>query len=323
LTKSPPPKIKESEYFRAPAIMHNRGMYFLANDKVIDQAVTFLNSVRAHNPEIPLCLIPYDRKIERVRALAQRYNFLTIEDESLLSWCDSISLEFHESTCRGRGMYRKLAAWFGPFEEFLYIDLDAVVLRSVDVVFPLLREFDVITSYSNDPHGRKFVWLDSIKPNGYISQEEIDYSANMGSILSSRGLLTRSLVDSLVPGAKALSPHMELRCFDQPFNNYVVVKSTKRYTSLRRLNQRSAGRPWPEECWPGDDKWRIALDGKATYNGEPRELLHIHWSGVMAPHRWEKRLYSILDKWGISVPSVRFNLKQGHIWRHYRYLKAA
>ena len=303
--------------------MHNRGMYFLANDKVIDQAVAFLNSVRAHNPEMPLCLIPYDSKTERIRALASRYNFMILEDESLLSWCDDISLEFHESNCGGRGMYRKLAAWFGPFEEFLYIDVDAVVLRSVDVLFPLLNEFDVVTSYSNDPHGRKFVWLDSVAPNEYISQEEIDYSANMGSILSSRRLFTKGLVNSLVPKAKELSKHMELRCFDQPFNNYIVVKSTKRYTSLRCLNQRSAVRPLPEECWPGDRKWRIGLDGKATYNGEPKELLHIHWSGVMAPHKWEKRLYSFLDKLGISAPSVRFNLKQGHIWRHYRYLKEA
>jgi hypothetical protein len=301
--------------------MQKRGMYFLANDKVIDQAVAWLNSMRAHNPDLPLCLIPYDHKSDRVRGLASRYNFSTVNDEALIAWCDSISLEFHEESCRGRGMYRKLAAWFGPFEEFLYIDLDAVILSPVDVVFPLLQEFDVVTSASNDPHSRKFVWLDSLTPNADITQDQIDYSANMGTILSSRRLLTKSKVDALVPLAKKLAPHMELQCFDQPFHNFLVVKSTDRYTSLRCLNQKSPARPWPEECWPGDNKWRIEINGKATYNGEPRQLLHVHWSGVMSPQPWQKRLYSFLGKFGVSAPSVRMNLKQGHLWRHYRYLR--
>ena len=300
--------------------MPKRGLYFLANDKVLDQALAFLNSVRTHNPEIPLCLIPYDENAERIRSLATRYNFITITDAALLSWCDQISLSFHEESCRGRGMYRKLAAWFGPFDEFLYIDLDTVVLRPVDAVFPLLENFDAVTAYSNDPESRKFVWLDSIAPNQLISQEEIDYSANMGFILSHRRLLNRDIVATLVPQAKELSKHMELQCFDQPFNNYIVVKSTKRYTSLRRLNQQSAVRRWPEECWPGDKNWRISIDGKATYNGASRELLHIHWSGIMAPHSWEKRLYALLGKFRIPTPSVRFNLPQGRIWRHYRNL---
>jgi hypothetical protein len=301
---------------------YSRGMYFLANDKVFDLAVAYLNSVRAHNPSIPLCLIPYDDATSRIRALAAHYNFIVIEDQALLSWCDEISLEFHEHSCGGRGMYRKLAAWFGPFDEFLYIDLDAVVLRSVEEVFPLLQDFDVVTSYSNDPNSRKFVWLDSIAPNGDLTQQQIDYAANMGSILSSRRLLTRDIVNSLVPGAKRLAPHMELRCFDQPFHNYLAVKTTNRYTSLRCLNQTQGGRRWPEECWPGDDKWELGVDGKATYNGESRDVLHVHWSGVMAPQGWEKKIYSCLKRFGLPTPAVKLNMKQRRLWRHYRLLRS-
>lgn len=300
--------------------MSTRGIYFLANDKVSDQAIAFLNSARTHNPELPFCLIPYDGRTERIRSLSGHFNFGILEDRKLLEWCDAISLQFHEPACRGRGMYRKLAAWFGPFDEFLYMDLDTLLLRPVDFLFPLLREFDAVTAYSNDPASRNFVWLDSLQPNADISQAQIDYSANMGFILSHRGMLTRDSVEALLPAAKRLAPHMQLECFDQSFNNYVIARSARRYTSLRCLNLPPENRGLPEECWPGNNLWRLELDGRATFNGVPREVLHVHWSGIMSPQRWEKRFYTWLSRLNLPAPSVKFRLQQGHLWRHYRHL---
>lgn len=300
--------------------MSTRGIYFLANDKVRDQAIAFLNSARTHNPEVPMCLIPYDGRTERIRSLSGHFNFDVLEDEELMDWCDAISLQFHEPACRGRGMYRKLAAWFGPFDEFLYMDLDTLLLRPVDFLFPLLREFDAVTAYSNDPASRGFVWLDSLQPNADISQAQIDYAANMGFILSHRGMLTRGAVEGLLPAAKRLAPHMQLECFDQTFNNYVITCSARRYTSLRCLNLPPENRGLPEECWPGNNLWRLELDGRATFDGVPREVLHVHWSGIMSPQRWEKRVYSWLARLKLPVPSVKFRLQQGHLWRHYRNL---
>jgi len=35
----------------------SRGVYFIANDAVIDIAIAFLNSFRRHNAAMPLCMI--------------------------------------------------------------------------------------------------------------------------------------------------------------------------------------------------------------------------------------------------------------------------
>jgi len=297
--------------------MQRRGIYFLANDRLFEPVVAFLNSLRAHNPEIPLCLIPYDKNTSRIQALASRYNFSTLDDGVLLSRCDAISILFHN---RIRGHYRKIAAWSGIFDEFLYIDIDTVVLKSVDIVFPLLGQYDVVTAHSNVPESRMFVWKDSIRSNSELTASEIDYAANTGFILSKLGLFAESGIDSLVKRAKELTPHMELECVEQPLLNYLIVKSTHQYTSLRRLNEQSSTGKLPEECWAGDVGWEIENSGICRYRGRASDVLFVHWSGVMVPRKWERRLFSVLGRFGFNPPSMRLHLKQGLLWRYYRNL---
>lgn len=298
--------------------MLRKGIYFLANDRLYDLVVAFLNSLREHNPDIGLCLIPYNGEVFRISRLSSSYNFVTLDDKSLLSPCDDISVNFHGKVC---GHYRKLVAWNGIFDQFVYIDIDTIVLRSVSSIFSLLNDYDVITAYSNDACSRKFVWKDSIALSSELTAEEISYSANTGFIISKRGLFDFNRINSLAAQAKKLATHMELLCYEQPLLNYFIVKSTNRYTSIRCLNKQFPARKLPEECWPGDNAWRINLNGTSSYNGEPKDILHVHWSGIMAPQMLEKHIYSFLNRFGLKTPSVRLNLKQGHVWRHYRYLK--
>ena len=58
------------------------------------------------------------------------------------------------------GQYRKLAAWFGAYDEFIYVDCDVIVLSEFSLIYDFLREFDVIVSHSNIPSIRKWVWKD-------------------------------------------------------------------------------------------------------------------------------------------------------------------
>src|SRR5258708_768363 len=100
------------------------GMYFLANDSVINNTIAFLNSVRMHNPSLPICLIPFNDDCERVMRLHARYDFSIWSDCEVLRRCDEISLSFHN---RVLGHYRKLALWEGGFTQFVYIDTDTVI----------------------------------------------------------------------------------------------------------------------------------------------------------------------------------------------------
>src|ERR1700730_17769535 len=107
----------------------SRGVYFLANDRVLDLAIAFLNSFRRYNPEIPLCLVPFDENFDEVCDLRSKYVFSVFSDAIALQRCDELSKHFagHRS-----GQFRKLAIWEGVFDEFIYIDVDTVVLSDID-----------------------------------------------------------------------------------------------------------------------------------------------------------------------------------------------
>src|SRR5271166_5181678 len=135
----------------------NRGVYFLANNKIYDLAVAFLNSFRTHNPSLSLCLIPYDNSIEKIRELSSSYSFSIYNNESVLERCDKISRKFHGHTV---GQYRKFATWEGAYDQFIYVDCDTVVLRDLSFVFDLLPEYHFIFSHSDIPRIRKWVWKD-------------------------------------------------------------------------------------------------------------------------------------------------------------------
>lgn len=297
--------------------MASRGVYFLANDRLLDLVLAFLNSLRAHNPSIPVCFIPYDRNTARICALSASYRFSVLDDQPLLAWCDAISRQFHPVT---RGHYRKIAAWHGPFDEFVYIDIDTVVLRAVDFVFPLLRDYDIVTAYSNDPLSRQFVWKDSILGNPDLTTDEIEYAANTGFIVSRKGLLGRTQVDQLVARARPLAPHMDLDCFEQPLLNYLMVKAASRRTSIWKLNREHPELNLARECWAGDGGWQIDGNGTCLYRGRPSPGLFVHWAGVMVPRPWEKRVYKVLSRLGLPTPHRRVKMPLRQLWRHYRYL---
>src|SRR5690349_18229050 len=102
----------------------SRGLYFLGDDEMFVFVVSFLNSVRRYNTDLPLCFIPFNDHIDKIEALQERFNFSLWRDQAVLAKCDHISTEFHGSVA---GHYRKLAIWEGDYDEFVYIDIDTTV----------------------------------------------------------------------------------------------------------------------------------------------------------------------------------------------------
>src|SRR5262249_42560440 len=147
----------------------------------------------------------------------------------------------------------KLALWEGPFDQFVYIDSDTVVLHSIDFVLRYLDQFDFLTSHSDMPQIRSWVWRDSIYATGALSDAQISYAASTGFLASRRECLPRAQVDARLPAALALAQHMELRCCEQPLLNYLIVTSGLRYASLSTI-AREIGAQFgpPLEFWAGN-----------------------------------------------------------------------
>jgi len=269
------------------------GVYFLANDRVYDQVVAFLNSFREHNPTIALRLIPFADDTSRIEALAPRYGFTVWNDAEVLKRCDAISARFHGEVV---GHYRKLAAWEGEFDRFLYIDCDTVVLHSVDFVFEHLARHDFLASHSNIPNIRKFVWRDSVYSTGVLTREQIRYSANTGFVASRTEALDLDQVEARLDGALALAEHMELICCEQPLLNYLIVTSGRPYTSLSSIAVKTGDWDIPQERWAG-----LSIDPVPDGRGPQSPILMVHWAG-----EWEKS-----RREGTPIP-------HRELWEHYR-----
>jgi hypothetical protein len=270
-----------------------RGVYFLANDAILERVMAFLNSFRAYNPTTPLCHIPFADDHSRVAGLSERYGFATWQDEDVLRRCDVLSRAFHNGQTMGH--YRKLAMWAGPFEEFVYIDSDTIVLDSIDFVFDYLDRYDFLTSHSNIARIRHWVWRDSIFETGALSHDQIEYAASTGFVASRAGLIDTEVVYRQLHAPLKLAPHMELLCREQPLLNYLIVTSDRPYSSLWAIAQATDDWDIPQEQWAGHDIGMVE-SGRLVPSQVKRVLL-VHWAGEWLRVQTEGGVIPYHDLW--------------------------
>ena len=278
--------------------MMRRGVYFLANDKVYDLAIAFLNSFRLYNKNIELCLIPFDENYKQIENLKDQYNFFVYENTEVLHSCDQISAHFHEKKL---GAYRKIAAWEGVFDEFVYIDIDTVLIDNIDFVFNKLEQFPLFTSHSNSPGLIKWVWKESIYKKNMLTEEQIAFSANTGFIVSKRMVLSVNVAMEKAASCLNLKSDMVLFCMEQPFLNYLIVTSEIEYSSLLVMYKKKYYSDIKLECWAGIEDG-IVHDGKLySPRGEP--FFIVHWAGL----------------WQDNADNLK-NVPYNELWLHYRNL---
>jgi hypothetical protein len=54
-----------------------KGIYTLANDYLYDQVIALINSIRKnYDEDIPICIIPYDDNIKKLKSLVLENVFL-------------------------------------------------------------------------------------------------------------------------------------------------------------------------------------------------------------------------------------------------------
>lgn len=285
-------------------INSSRGVYFLANNKVLNLTIAFLNSFRAHNNDLSLCFIPYDDNIDEIVALRDTYDFVMYENTDLLEVCDQISMKFHGIKV---GAYRKIVIWEGLYDQFIYIDIDTIVLKNLSFVWKNLKHCKIFTSHSNLSHIQRWVWKESIYDRGKLSKLQIEYAANTGFIVSTKETIQINWVLDQVEDALELKDDMQLLCMEQPFLNYLIVTSGYNYGSLLSfynwdiLNGNNSGVEL--EYWAGLPGGKIK---KGTFIApEKRPTFLLHWAGV-----WRNNNEDLT-----SIP-------YSNIWNYYRNLNS-
>lgn len=109
-----------------------QGVYTLANDAVIDWLIALLESLRSDpaNATLPVTVIPYDHRVERTRALQADYRFEVLQDDAL-TVLDRLGAKVSRPDRALLPDLRKFAAFWGPYEQFVYLDADIVVVEDI------------------------------------------------------------------------------------------------------------------------------------------------------------------------------------------------
>lgn len=266
-------------------------MYLLANDRVAPWLQTCAASLRAFNPDIRVVVLAFDDHLSAVKRLCASYGFELWDDRSLTSLDQirggAVSREIAP-------MHRKLAAFWGPLQRFLYLDVDTLVLMDLSpILAAVARSPDTMWFAHCDEHGgnveevyRPGAWRDSfLTING-------SHAGNAGIWAAARGLLSRRKVLKLAAAARPVEH--EFVHPDQGFLNFCFDATA---TPVRNLHDLGI----PEIMWAGvpgcvESEGTLRLPG-----GTPVGL--IHWAGYQLDDRLPYR--TLWTDWASSeAPEV-------------------
>jgi len=277
------------------------GIYFLANDRVLDWAIALLESIRAHDASLPLVLIPYDDRLDSLVTLAQRYSFQVYSDSSLAK-LDELGAGFAPENEQPGWvpMFRKFAAFWGPLQNAIYLDCDIVVLDSLAGLLQAFEGSDLDFCFFDETD--EFIYQSE---NLRRSMKE-RFGArlfNAGYWAVRRDKLTFEQVVTLADEARALREEFYYG-MDQPFLNYCVHRGALRHGGFSDLVPGLAHHHWAAR-WRRierrDGSYRVCDSGSPDC-GKAIKLLHWAGSGIspVMPYRREFLTYRLrsVPRWG-------------------------
>lgn len=267
------------------------GICTLANDRVYDQLVALLNSIEANQgSDIPVCIYPYDDNIEQIAAeIARRPQVQLYSDRDSIERWDQFFRDVwdaHPNAHQRRlergfvpyyrfGHHRPFCAFDGPFDRFLYIDADALLMGPVDQIFEQLNHNDWVVydfQYKDISHVYD---VNSPQLNQLFSPEQIKSSIFCSGLYASRkGIFDPAKVDELLERLRAGEAEvLYIWAADQPILNYMVMRSgLKVYNFALNL-------PQTEKTGNSVTSTHFQEKEHLVYDGDKR-LTYLHYIGV-------------------------------------------
>ena len=259
------------------------GFYCLANDVVSEWVIALLESIRAHEPRHQFTIIPFDDRIERLRALSQKYGFGFFEDKNLLSELDRIGGHFSDEHFHVH-VFRKFAAFWGSFDHFIFVDCDVIFLLNPEELFKAYLSTDC-DFMGNDPD------MDQVyKPGAFREKMISDYSANAfnaGCFLSSQNAFSFAEIEAAQKKAQPIKESFSLVGGEQPFLNYCVHTKRLKYRSFADVVSDLSLWTWAnQQVKRNGNSYRLVKPGNSE-NG--KRMPYIHWSGLRCNRQMPNR----------------------------------
>ncbi len=271
-----------------------RGIYIVANDKVAENAIALVNSIRYFDSETPIYLIPFNDSYQNVAAILKNKHRVELfpDLEFLERFTQKISEIFDRDFLALPNKMRKLVQWFGPLDEFIYIDTDIIVFEKIADTLNYLQEYQFICCdyhYKNTKLADIFSPL--VKDKNIFTTAELDDVFNSGFWASKKDIFTEIELYELL---KECAQHREYFDFsrqttDQPILNYIILKSTQKRLNLVKVTEEEPG------SWAGSS--HFVAKNNILYDRD-KPLKYLHWAGTP------------------MIPGGAYR----EIWEYYRYL---
>ncbi|NJK48167.1 methionine synthase [Candidatus Gracilibacteria bacterium] len=254
----------------------NRGIYIVANDKVLENAIALLNSIRYYDPDVTIFLIPFNEQYQEVaNILKQKHNVEVFPDLELIARITKrVGEIFDRDFLSTPNKMRKLVQWFGPLDEFLYIDTDILVFEKISDILNYLSEYEFICC---DYHYKKRKLIDIFSPlvkeKEIFSDRELEDVFNSGFWASKKGIFSEEKLYELLTECAQNREYFDFssKTTDQPILNYLILKSTQKRLNLVKISDKESG------SWAGSKHF---IEKKhILYDGDKR-LRYLHWAGM-------------------------------------------
>ncbi|MEM1291198.1 MAG: Npun_R2821/Npun_R2822 family protein [Cyanobacteria bacterium P01_H01_bin.162] len=252
-----------------------RGVYFVANDRVFDQAIALLTSLRLQDPDIPVFMVPFDQNYEQVLGICKdQFNIQLFPDlEFLDKLTQDIAEIFPRDFLKLPNKMRKLSLWFGPLDEFVYIDTDILLFQTVQNSLNYLEKADFFCcDFQRQGRGLAEVFTAVVQEQSIFTEAELQDIFNSGFWGGRKGTFSYEEMLALL---RECAAHREYFDFstgttDQPILNYLVLKATERRVNIAQANSNEPG------SWAGSSHFE--QKGHLLYDGDCL-LRYLHWAG--------------------------------------------
>ena len=281
------------------------GIYCLANDVVIEWFEAFIRSYQLQNAALPLTVIPFNGNITRLKSLQARFHF-EILDEAQCGHFDALANQVMGND-RLAGAYRKFACFFGPYDEFLFLDSDIVVTN------PMLPLFEAYAKSECD-----LVYFDYALDMAYAPDlaarmlaEYGSHGINTGAFLSRKGILREADLWPLAEKAAAVRDGLLPDVLEQSFFNFVFDVSRCRMVGMEKLLPELAPKAWARQPFHYDRQTRTAT------TPEGKILPFSHWPGCGYPTMVRPEIFLHYRTLGMTL-GERLNYKREFYYLRFR-----
>jgi hypothetical protein len=245
------------------------GIAVMANDRVIDWLLPFLESYLATNAAISLYLIPYDENIARMRRVAQVFGIeiATLESAEL----DALARRLYPFNPGHRHRLRKLLALTLPLDEVIYLDVDTIMLRDFSDTLGHVESGKtdfLVACYCED-------YIYNAKRRNYDFLRNA-FLFNDGFFVTSHNRLSlRDFYDVIAKDEKVFhTVRQRGGLFAQPLTNFVVHRRGLKVSPLSECVPEASGASFYKM-----EKVIFAPEGPLDASG--KRIYFCHWPGIV------------------------------------------